>query len=167
MLSVPSISSLELIKENNNSDIALTLTVEKKMLGWHITTTLVNNGNDWFFVEKGGYGDIGCVIYDEEENKVWYTYDPDNGSSWQIGPGATYESFTIWTGADMDKNELPKGTYQIVGKAGYFEGDEYIPLETGPEIVERQKTKSALYNSFILKIIYLLKKQGKTLFFKI
>jgi hypothetical protein len=154
MLLIPCVSSIELIKENNNSDITLTLNVEKKRLGWHITTTLENNGNDWIFVEKDGYGDIGCVIYNEEDNKVWYTYDPDSGSTWQIGPGATYESFTIWTGADMDKNELPKGTYKIVGKAGYFEGDEYIPLETNPDFAEvaKAKTKNIFLNNIYVFI---------------
>jgi len=158
MLSVPCISSLELIKESNNPNITLALTVEKKMLGWYITTTLVNNGDDWIFVEKGGYGDIGCVICDEEDNKVWYTYDPDNGSAWQIGPDATYESFTIWTGVDMDKNELPEGTYKIVGKAGYFQGETYIPLETEPDFaeVEQAKTKNVFLDNiyvFLAKIL--------------
>ena len=158
MLLIPCVSSIELIKENNNPDITLTLNVEKKTLGWHITTTLLNNGNDWIFVEKDGYGDIGCVIYDEEDNKVWYTYDPGNGSTWQIGPGATYESFTIWTGVDMDKNELPKGTYKIVGKAGYFEDNNYITLETDPDFAEvtKAKTKNIFLNNIYVFINKLL-----------
>ena len=156
---LPCVSSLQLIKESNVVDVSLTLTVEKKTLGWHITTLLTNNGDEWIYVEKDGYGDIGCEIYDGENNEVWSTYTPEYGSTWQIGPGATYESFTIWTGTDMDNNKLPEGTYTIIGKAGYFIGNEYVPLETDSYSVEvsNAKAKSILFNNFILSLLNLLK----------
>jgi len=31
---------------------------------------------------------------------------------------------------------VPKGTYKIVGAAGYYDGDEYVPLVTDPYTVQ-------------------------------
>jgi len=157
LVSLPAISS---IKISDNNEIDFSINVEKKALGWHITVTLVNEGDNWLYVEKNGYGDIGCVIYDEGDNEIWWTYDPDNGGDWQIGPGATYESFTIWTGTHMDRTKVPKGSYKIVGKAGYFENNEYVPLETEDHSVqvEKAKTKFFLYNNFLFRLTSLLEK---------
>jgi len=127
--------------ENKNVEFDFSMSVEKKNLGWHITTTFVNTGDEWIFVEKDGYGDIGCIIYNEDDEKIWWTYNPDEGMHSQIGPGAIYESFTIWTGTDMDRNNVEEGTYKIVGAAGYFDGDTYIPLTTDPYPVEVKKTR--------------------------
>ena len=147
----PCISSTKI--DSNNQDIDFSLEVEKINIGWKITTTLIYNGNGWLYVEKDGYGDIGCVIYDENDNKVWWTYSPEEGGAWAIGSGAKYESMTIWTGKDLDKNKLPKGNYKIVGAAGYFEGEEYIPLTTDPKNVELTKSKS-IFDFYIFSHLF-------------
>jgi hypothetical protein len=160
ILFLPTICSSKIVNESNDYDVSLTMTVEKKALGWYITTTLVNNGDNWIYVEKDGYGDIGCVIYDDEDNPVWWTYEPDEGEHWQIGPDAVYESFTIWSGTYLDRTKVPKGNYKIVGKAGYFEGNQYVPLETEDYSVqvEKAKTKNVFINNFIFRISQLFQK---------
>lgn len=153
LLILPNINSIETNIKQNDYDIGLELEVEKKTLGWHITTTLTNNGNEWIYVEKEGYGDIGCTIYNDEDVAIWSTYDPDDGGSWQIGKGATYESFTIWTGKDMNGNKVEKGTYTVVGQSGYFNGNEYIPLETTEENIKLQINSNSLLQ-ILFEIIY-------------
>ena len=155
LLSLQSINAAELKSKDDGIDFSMT--VEKKSLGWQITTTLVNNGNEWIYVEKNGYGDIGCIIYDEEDNEIWWTYQPDEGMHWQIGPGAVYESFTIWTEKDMDGKKVDKGAYKIVGVSGYFDGDEYVLLETDPYHVEVSKAKPRFFNNIINRFFDCLK----------
>lgn len=93
-------------------------------------------GSGWLYVEKDGYGDIGCIIYDKDDNEIWGTYVPEEGGTQAIGTGAKYESFTIWTENYLDGGSVPKGTYKIVGAAGYYDGDEYVPLVTDPYTVQ-------------------------------
>jgi hypothetical protein len=147
LLSIFGVDAIKIAK--NNDTIDFSMTVEKKSVGWHITTTLINNG-DWIYVEKDGYGDIGCIIYDEEDNKIWWTYAPEQGGTWQIGTGAKYESFTIWTGSDMERNKVEAGTYKIVGASGYFEGDTYIPLTTDPYTIEVKSKETPIFYNLIL-----------------
>ena len=153
LISLQSVNAIVL--KNEEESINFSMTVEKKSLGWHITTTLTNNGDEWIYVEKDGYGDIGCIIYDTEDNEIWWTYSPEEGMDWQIGLDAAYESFTIWTGTNMDKNKVEKGTYKIVGASGYFDGDEYIPLRTEPYYVEvtNTKTKSIFFNTVLSHLL--------------
>jgi len=151
IISINRVNAIEVSSNNDNIDFSMT--VEKKSFGWHITTTLVNNG-DWIYVEKEGYGDIGCIIYNENDEAVWWTYAPEEGGSFQIGPGAQYESFTIWTGTDMDKNKVDSGYYKIVGASGYYEGNTYIPLRTDPYTIQvKSKEKMFFENPIINKIL--------------
>ena len=105
--------------------------------------------------QKNGYGDIGCIIYNENDEKIWWTYEPEEGMHTQIGPGATYEGFTIWSETDMNRNKVERGAYKIVGASGYFDGNTYIPLTTAPYPVEVSKTRvKPIFDSFILSRLF-------------
>jgi hypothetical protein len=157
LLSINTLSAVKISKNNVDIDYTLTVDVEKRPIGWLIKTTFIYNdgANEFIYVEKGGYGDIGVVIYNKQDQEIWTSYLPEDGLEMAIGKGGSYSATNIWAEIDSNGNSVDKGTYYLVGKTGYFENNNYISLETEPYFIEvKSKEKNILINSMIMQLFY-------------
>ena len=146
-----SISAVKLNTKNSEPDITFELTVEEKMIGYKIKTELIYNGGDlnWLYIT-----DSGCEIYNEEDQIVWSSYDPQ-GAENVIGIGTKVSTTNIWTKIYQNGKKVPKGDYRIVGKVQYQDDDTFIPIETNSYTVKitKAKIKPIFYNNILKSLI--------------
>ncbi len=142
MLSISNVAAIHINNTNNDPDYTFTLSVNKNFLGYVITTEIVNVGGGENYLI---FGDIGCEIYDEEDNLVWTSYE-NQGPETGIGKDAKITTTNIWTGEDINGNQVEKGTYKIIGKAAYYQdNNNYITIETEPDFIEYEKIKAKVF----------------------
>ena len=150
MLSMNSAVAIQLKNTTNDPDYTFTLSVNKNFLGYVLKTEIINTGGEGYLL----FGDIGCEIYDEEDNLVWTSYE-NEGPETGIGKDAKITTTNVWTGEDINGNNVEKGTYKIIGKAAYYyDNNNFKTIETEPEFleIEQAKSKSFFFN-FLVNIL--------------
>ena len=150
MLSMNSAVAIQLKNTTNDPDYTFTLSVNKIFLGYVLKTEIINTGGEGYLL----FGDIGCEIYDEEDNLVWTSYD-NEGPEIGIAKDAKITNTNIWNEKDLNGDQVKKGSYKIIGKAAYYyDNYNYMTIETEPEFIEIEQTKlKSVFFNFLLNFL--------------
>lgn len=148
LISIASVSAVQLDKETIDPEYSFTLSVDKTSLGYIIETELVYiNGEENYLM----VGDTGCNIYNGNDELVWTSYE-DEGPETGIGKGSKITTTNIWTKTDSERDYVEPGTYKIMGVAGFYEDDECTETFTEPQFVDIEKIKTKnVFLSFLFK----------------